>query len=124
MNKNLNDMINKSIKSTSFVFIVVILGGCTLLEKVKVLSPNEPIIKKSITEKKSISVICKRGEIKTYLDKGWIVVNKEENEVLCTWKTKKATKRCDLDLDKGCRITVPDKYGKEIIYSLERDKSI
>ena len=36
-----------------------------------------------------------------------------------TWKSVPATKDCDMDKDKGCKITKPDKIGKETIYLLK-----
>ena len=39
---------------------------------------------------------------------------------ICTWKSVPATKDCDMEKDKGCKITKPDKIGEEKIYLLEK----
>ena len=39
---------------------------------------------------------------------------------ICTWKSVPATKDCDMENDKGCKITKPDKIGEEKIYLLEK----
>ena len=108
----------------NYIVMILLLGGCGLYKKIKVLTPNDPPVQKTIIEKKSLTIACKPDNIQNYLDKGWTIINKEENKIPCTWKTKKATRRCDIALDKGCKITVPDKYGMEIIYSLEREKEL
>ena len=99
--------------------------GCTLVENFEeVLLPENKTIEKKLIENKTISISCNKEEIKNYTDKGWIVTRKEEDVVPCTWKTKKAKKGCNLDKDKGCRITIPDKMGPKIIYYMEREASL
>ena len=41
-------------------------------------------------------------------------------EKVCTWKTIAASKDCDLEKDKGCKVVKPDEIGKETIYLLGR----
>ena len=41
-------------------------------------------------------------------------------EKVCTWKTERANNKCDIDRDKGCRITKPDIIGETTIYLLEK----
>ena len=102
-----------------------ILGGCPLIDKVEeIIRPEETSIQQKLTEQKTITLACGRGNIKEYLDKGWKVINTQESEVPCTWKTKKSERGCDLQKDKGCRITVPDKMGIKVEYLLERKKEI
>ena len=36
------------------------------------------------------------------------------------WKSFPASKDCDMEKDKGCKITTPDEIGEETIYLLER----
>ncbi len=67
-----------------------------------------------------LKVSCDQSQIQEYIKEGWIVKTKESKEVPCSWKTVKATDDCKLDTDKGCKITVPDVYGEEIKYILER----
>ena len=104
------------------VALTVSMSGCKVLDKYQNIFPTKELETK-ITQQETVYIYCNEGNIQDYVDKGWRIVDTEIEEVPCTWKTKKATKRCDPDLDKGCRITVPDKYGKEIIYSLERNNS-
>ena len=102
-----------------------ILGGCPLIDKVEeIIRPEETSIPQKLTEQKTITLACGRGNIKEYLDKGWKVINTQESEVPCTWKTKKARRGCDIELDKGCRITIPDKMGTQIKYNLEKESII
>ena len=41
-------------------------------------------------------------------------------EKVCSWKTIAASKDCDIEKDKGCKIVQPDKMGEERIYLLEK----
>ena len=77
-------------------------------------------IDKKITKQKTVFIKCGKGNIEEYKEKGWKVVNKSQNEVACSWKTRKANDTCDIRQDKGCRITVPDILGEEIIYILKK----
>ena len=45
---------------------------------------------------------------------------KDSQEKICTWKSVPATKDCDMEKDKGCKITKPDRIGEETIYLLEK----
>ena len=99
-----------------------IIGGCTFAEKIEdIIKPQKNEIEKKITEKRTVSFSCNQGTIKDYEDKGWVIVNTEQKEIPCTWKTKKSKSGCNLKKDKGCRITVPDKMGKQLIYQIEKD---
>jgi len=101
--------------------VTSLIGGCALVDKLEgVITPEKNIIEKTVAKTKTVSLACKRGNIKDYEEKGWKVIDSEEKEIPCTWKTKKARPGCNLEKDKGCRITVPDKMGKEIIYTLEK----
>ena len=73
-------------------------------------------------EKKRMEIKFSCGDdgISEYLDDGWIILNEESNEKICTWKSVPATKDCDMEKDKGCKITKPDKVGEERIYLLEK----
>ena len=63
---------------------------------------------------------CGEDRIKEYLDDGWIILKEDSQEKICTWKTVPATKDCDMEKDKGCKITKPDKIGEQKIYLLEK----
>ena len=74
------------------------------------------------SEKKRMEIKFSCGEdgIKEYLDNGWNILKEDSQEKICTWKSVPATKDCDMENDKGCKITKPDKIGKEKIYLLEK----
>ena len=67
-----------------------------------------------------IKFSCGDEGIKKYLDEGWIILKEVSQEKICTWKSVPATKDCDMEKDKGCKITTPDKIGEEKIYLLEK----
>ena len=99
-----------------------LLGSCSAIDKVEeIFNFTEEKIEQKVTEEKEVSITCNRGDIKDLIDKGWNIVESQEKQVPCTWKTKKANRGCNLELDKGCRITVPDKMGIQVIYSLQKE---
>ena len=67
-----------------------------------------------------IKFSCGEAGISEYLDDGWIILKEESQEKICTWKSVPASKDCDMEKDKGCKITKPDKIGEEKIYLLEK----
>ncbi len=73
-------------------------------------------------EKKKIEIrfSCEDDGIKEYLDDGWIILKEDSQEKICTWKSFPAIKGCNMEKDKGCKITKPDKIGEEKIYLLEK----
>ncbi len=71
-------------------------------------------------QRMEIKFSCGEDKISEYLDDGWIILNQESQEKICTWKSIPATKDCDMEKDKGCKITKPDKIGEEKIYLLEK----
>ena len=74
------------------------------------------------SEKKRMEIKFSCGEdgISQYLDDGWNILKEESQEKICTWKSVPATKDCNMEKDKGCKITKPDKIGEEKIYLLEK----
>jgi len=74
------------------------------------------------SEKKRMEIKFSCGEegISEYLDDGWNILKEESQEKICTWKSIPATKDCNMEKDKGCKITKPDKIGEEKIYLLEK----
>ncbi len=104
--------------------IGIILSDCEVInEKVKTTLPKEADVEKQITEQKTVFIKCGVGDIDNYLKDGWEIVSSQTKEVTCTWKTKRARRGCNLKLDKGCRIRIPDKVGEETQYSLEKKRS-
>ena len=74
------------------------------------------------SEKKRMEVkfSCGEGGISEYLDDGWNILKEDSQEKICTWKSVPATKDCNMEKDKGCKITTPDTIGEEKIYLLEK----
>lgn len=63
---------------------------------------------------------CGENGIEALIDEGWKVVKEYSEEKICSWKSVPSNKNCDMERDKGCKITKPDKIGNETIYLLER----
>ena len=76
----------------------------------------------SSSEKKRMEIKFSCGEdgISEYLDDGWNILKEDSQDKICTWKSVPATKDCNMEKDKGCKITKPDKIGEEKIYLLEK----
>ena len=75
-----------------------------------------------ISDKKRMEVKFSCGEdgISEYLDDGWNIIKEDSQEKICTWKSVPASKDCNMEKDKGCKITKPDKIGEEKTYLLEK----
>ena len=71
-------------------------------------------------ERMEIKFSCGEDDISEYLADGWSILKEDSQEKICTWKSVPATKDCDMEKDKGCKITTPDKIGKEKTYLLEK----
>ena len=67
-----------------------------------------------------IRISCGDGNLKDFIDKGWKVKKEYSEEKICSWKSVPANKKCNMERDKGCKITKPDVIGKEIFYLLEK----
>ena len=74
----------------------------------------------SETKRMEIKFSCGEDGISEYLDDGWNILKEDSQEKICTWKSVPATKDCNMEIDKGCKITKPDKIGEEKIYLLEK----
>ena len=115
----------KRIKQFSTIlFFVIFLSSCkTSINKEnqrKNLEKNINEISSSEKKRMEIKFSCGENGISEYLDDGWIILKEESQEKICTWKSVPATKDCNMEKDKGCKITKPDKIGKEKIYLLEK----
>jgi len=86
------------------------------------MNPEENINANTNSEKKKMEIkfSCGEDKISEYLDNGWIILKEDSQEKICTWKSFPATKDCNMEKDKGCKITTPDKIGEEKIYFLEK----
>ena len=106
------------------ILIAIFLSSCrTSVNKENQRKNLEKNINEiSSSEKKRIEIKFSCGEdgISEYLDDGWNILKEDSQEKICTWKSVPATKDCNMEKDKGCKITKPDKIGKEKIYLLEK----
>ena len=115
----------KKIKPFSQILLItVFLSSCsTSINKENQIKNLEKNINEiSSSEKKRIEIKFSCGEdgISEYLDDGWNILKEDSQEKICTWKSVPATKDCNMEKDKGCKITQPDKIGEEKIYLLEK----
>ena len=106
------------------ILIAIFLSSCrTSINKEnqrKNLEKNINEISNSEKKRMEIKFSCGEDGISEYLDNGWIILKEDSQEKICTWKSIPATKDCDMEKDKGCKITKPDKIGEEKIYLLEK----
>ena len=111
-------------KISQLILTAILLSSCKKAINEDIPIPNsEEILNEQIkSEKKRIEIKFSCGEagISEYLDDGWIILKEDSLEKICTWKSVPATKDCDMEKDKGCKITKPDKIGEEKIYLLEK----
>ena len=115
----------KKIKYLSqIILIAVFLSSCksSINKKTPLINPEDKINENSNLEKKRMEIKFSCGEdgISEYLKNGWTIVKEDYREKICTWKSVAATKDCDMEKDKGCKITQSDKIGEEKIYLLEK----
>ena len=106
------------------LLIAIFLSSCkTSINKEnpkKNLEKNINAISNSEKKRMEIKFSCGEDGISEYLDNGWNILKEESQEKICTWKSVPATKDCNMEKDKGCKITKPDKIGEEKIYLLEK----
>ena len=103
----------KAYKRFTYIFIIFFLiGGCKAPEN------------KVIENENSIEIIVSCGEdsnLERYINEGWVIKKEYSEEKVCSWKTVAASKDCNLEKDKGCKIVKPDKIGEEKFYLLEKE---
>ena len=115
----------KRIKKLTQIFLIsIFLSSCSssINKESPINSLEENINSTTNSEKKRMEIKFSCGEdgITEYLDDGWIILKEDTQEKICTWKSVPATKDCDMEKDKGCKITKPDRIGEEKIYLLEK----
>ena len=114
-------MIKKFLQIT---LIAIFLSSCrTSINKEYPLKNMEKNINENSNQEKKrmeIKFSCGEDGISEYLDDGWKILKEDFQEKICTWKSVPATKDCNMEKDKGCKITKPDKIGEEKIYLLEK----
>ena len=103
---------------------LIFLGSCkAFINKDYPINNSEKSIDENTNSEKKIMEIkfsCGDNGISEYLNDGWIILKEDSQEKVCTWKSVPASKDCDIEKDKGCKITKPDKIGEEKIYLLEK----
>ena len=114
----------KKIFKLQILFLSLLLSSCNTSIQENILENNsqEKSTKNLNKEKEKMEIRFSCGEegISDYTDNGWVIVKEYSEEKICTWKSFPATKECDMEKDKGCKITKPDKIGVEKIYLLEK----
>ena len=112
-------------KFSQIILISILLSSCSrssIKKEYPIINPEENINEDSNSEKRRMEIkfACGENGISNYLDDGWIILKENSQEKICTWKSVPATKDCNMEKDKGCKITKPDKIGIEKIYLLEK----
>ena len=111
-------------KFSQILLIVIFISSCKTSsnEEYPIKNSEENIKENTNSEKKRMEIkfSCGEDKISEYLNNGWSILKEDSQEKICTWKSVPATKNCDMEKDKGCKITKPDKIGEEKIYLLEK----
>jgi len=106
------------------ILIPIFLSSCrTTINKensIKNFEKNTNEISNSEKKRIEIKFSCGEDGISEYLNDGWNILKEDSQEKICTWKSVPATKDCNMEKDKGCKITTPDRIGEEKIYLLEK----
>ena len=109
---------------SQIILILIFLSSCktSINKETPLINPDDKTNENHNLEKKRMEIKFSCGEdgISEYLDNGWTILKENYQEKICTWKSVPATKDCDMEKDKGCKITMPDKIGEEKIYLLEK----
>ncbi len=115
---------NITIKFSQIILIAIFLVSCRSPIKkenpIKNLEKNTNEISNSEKKRMEVKFSCGEEGISEYLDDGWNILKEDSQEKICTWKSVPATKDCNMEKDKGCKITTPDRVGEEKIYLLEK----
>jgi len=109
---------------SQIILIALVLSSCKTSsnKKYPLINLEENMNENSNSEKKRMEIKFSCGEdgISEYLEDGWNILKEDSQEKICTWKSIPSTKDCNMEKDKGCKITTPDKIGEEKIYLLEK----
>ena len=111
-------------KLTHLILVLIFLTSCKeALFQDERIKNSEDQQSESLNKSKSkleVRFSCGEDGISEFLNTGWVVVEENTEEKICSWKSIPADKYCDMEKDKGCKVTVPDKIGEEKIYLLEK----
>ena len=111
-------------KFSQILLMTIFLSSCreSINKEYPKINFEENKTENSFSEKERMEIKFSCGDegISKYLDDGWIILKENSQEKICTWKSVPATDDCDMEKDKGCKITKPDKIGEEKIYLLEK----
>ena len=108
----------KFLKLSQIFLLLILLSSCKkLFNEEKIIDGNEENINENINlennqNKIEIRFSCGEDGISEYTDDGWKIVEEYTEEKICTWKSVPASKDCNMEKDKGCKITKPDKIGE------------
>ena len=107
-----------------FLFINL-LTSCQFINKLNypsIKNFNQSDSNSQIKNKDSmeIRISCNERGLNELLEQGWKIKKEYSEEKICSWKTVPANKKCNMERDKGCKITKPDVIGKETYYLLEK----
>jgi len=109
---------------SQIILISIILSSCKTSnnKEFPLINSEENVNEIYNSEKKRMEIKFSCGEdgISEYLEDGWNILQEDSQEKICTWKSIPATKGCNMEKDKGCKLTTPDKIGEEKIYLLEK----
>ena len=102
---------------------ISLLASCSTYTPIKDLDDNQlKDTNKNIKPKESLIVTdkCNSNSIGKYIKLGWSIEKKDITDITCKWKSVPANQNCDVNRDKGCKITIPDIKGKQIKYYLTK----
>ena len=109
---------------SQIILILIFLSSCktSLKKENEIINFEQNINENTNLERKRMEIKFSCGEdgISEQLDDGWTILKEDSQEKICTWKSVPATKDCNMEKDKGCKITKPNKIGEEKIYLLEK----
>ena len=123
MHQNIKKM-NRIKQFSQILLIPILISSCrsSINNEHPIINSEENINESNNSEKKRMEIkfSCVEDGVSEFLDNGWIILKEDSLEKICTWKSVPATKGCDMEKDKGCKIIKPDKIGEEKIYLLEK----
>ena len=116
---------NNLIRIFKLIILINLLSSCQFLQDYKLPGTDDNYEKDYKSQKNNnktleIRISCGDGNLKDFLEEGWKVKKEYSEEKICSWKSVPANKKCNMERDKGCKITKPDVIGKETYYLLEK----